>query len=105
MLQRLAERERVARSPFGKVNGVGEELLLSSSSPPAGRQAGWQRVDPPRDGTQAYRNVVNVVNAVNGMEALVSTTPPDAGKPHRAATVEVARDALAALEMLHASRI
>jgi hypothetical protein len=36
-------------------------------------------------------NVVNVVNAVNGMEALLSTTPPDADNPQRAAAVEVAR--------------
>ena len=44
-------------------------------------------------------------NGVTREDALVSTTPPDKDKPHRAAAVGVARDALAALEMLHASRI
>jgi hypothetical protein len=41
--------------------------------------------------TEAYRNVVNVVNAVNGMDTFLSTTSPDEDKPHRAAPVEVAR--------------
>ena len=67
--QRLAERETAARSQFRKVNGVGEELPLSSSPPRADYQAGWQRVDPPRDGTETYRIVVTVVNIVNAMEA------------------------------------
>ena len=85
-------REVVARSPFRKVNGLGEEVPLSSSPLRADYQVGWQRIDPPRDGIEAYRNVVNVVNGVNGMEALLSTTSPEAGKPQRAAAVEVARD-------------
>jgi hypothetical protein len=46
------------------------------------------RVDPPRNGIEAHRNVVN---AVNGMEALLTTIFPDADKPQRAATAEVAR--------------
>jgi hypothetical protein len=37
---------------------------------------------------EAYRNVVN---AVNGMDALLTTTSPDADKPQSAAAVEVAR--------------
>jgi hypothetical protein len=45
------------------------------------------RVDPPRDGIEAYRNVVNVVNAVNGTEALLSTTSPDKDKPRMAVGV------------------
>jgi hypothetical protein len=49
------------------------------------------RVDSPRNGIEAHRNVVNVVNAVNGMEALLTTTSPDADKPQRAVAVEVAR--------------
>ena len=53
---------------------------------------GKHRVNPPHDGVEARTNVVNVVNAVNGMEALLSTTSPEAGKPQRAAAVEVARD-------------
>jgi hypothetical protein len=48
-------------------------------------------VDPPRDGIEAYRSIVNVVNAVNGMEALLSTTPADKDKPQRAAAVEMTR--------------
>jgi hypothetical protein len=43
------------------------------------------RVDPPRNEIEAYRNVVNVVNAVNGMDALLTTTSPDADKLQRAA--------------------
>jgi hypothetical protein len=59
----------------------------------AGTPKRKHRVDPPRDGIEAYSygNAVNVVNAVNGMEALLTTTPPDAGKPQRAAAVGVAR--------------
>jgi hypothetical protein len=49
------------------------------------------RVDPSRNEIEAYRNVVNVVNAVNGMGVLLTTTSPDAHKPQRAAAVEVAR--------------
>jgi hypothetical protein len=45
-------------------------------------------VDPPRNGIEAHRNVVN---AVNGMEALLATTFPDADKPQRAAPVEMTR--------------
>jgi len=52
----------VARSPFGKVNGVGEGLPLSSMPPRAGYRAGRRRVDPPRDGIEAYGSVVNVAN-------------------------------------------
>jgi hypothetical protein len=40
---------------------------------------------------EAYRNVVNVVNAVNGMDALLITTSPDEDKLQRAAAVRVAR--------------
>ena len=40
---------------------------------------------------EAYRSVVNVVNAVNRRDALLTTTSPDADKPQRAAAVEVAR--------------
>jgi hypothetical protein len=51
-------------------------------------------VDPPRDGIEAYRNVVNAVNAVNavnGKDALLATTPPDEDKPRRAAAAGAAR--------------
>jgi hypothetical protein len=48
------------------------------------------RLDPPRDGIEAYRNVVNVVNAVNAMETLLTTTSPDVDKPQRAAAAWVA---------------
>jgi hypothetical protein len=87
--QRPAERETVAQSPFGKVNGVGESLP-SSSSPPRAGQAGRHHLDLPRDGIGAYsyRNVVNVVNAVNGMDALLAATyggqhdgPPRRARP------------------------
>ena len=66
--RRPAEREAVARSPFGKVCGVGGGSPSTPSPPRAGRQAGRRRVDPPRDGIGAYSygNAVNVVNAVNG---------------------------------------
>jgi hypothetical protein len=40
---------------------------------------------------EAHRNVVNVVNAVNGMDALLTTTSPEEDKPQRAAAVEVTR--------------
>jgi hypothetical protein len=40
----------------------------------------------------SYRNVTNVVNAVNETDALLTTTPPDADKPRRAAAAWVARD-------------
>jgi hypothetical protein len=49
------------------------------------------RVDPPRNEIEAYRNVVNVVNAVNGTDVPLPTTSPDAEKPQRAVAVEVAR--------------
>ena len=52
----------VARSPFGKVNEVGEGLPLSSRPPREGYRAGRRRVDPPRDGIEAYGSVVNVAN-------------------------------------------
>ena len=39
---------------------------------------------------EAYRNVVNVVNAVNGMDTFLTTTAPDEDKPQRAAPVGVA---------------
>ena len=41
---------------------------------------------------EASRSVVNVVNAVNGMDALLTTTSQDADKPQRAMAVEAARD-------------
>jgi hypothetical protein len=41
---------------------------------------------------EAYRSVVNVVNAVNGMDALLTTTSPDADKPQRAVAAWAARD-------------
>jgi hypothetical protein len=40
---------------------------------------------------EAYRSVVNVVSAVNGMDALLTTTSPDEDKLQRAAAVEVTR--------------
>ena len=40
---------------------------------------------------EAYRSVVNVVNAVNGMDTLLITTSPDADKLQRAAAVEMTR--------------
>jgi hypothetical protein len=84
-------RKRVRQDGAGGGKGAGTPRLRRSSR--AGYQAGWHSVDPPRDGIEAYSygNAVNVVNAVNGMEALLTTTPPDAGKPQRAAAVGVAR--------------
>lgn len=57
----------------------------------AGCQGGWQGVDPPRNRIEAHGSVVNVVDAVNGMETLLATTLPDGDKPRRAAAVGVAR--------------
>jgi len=45
------------------------------------------RVDPLRDGVGAY----SYRNAVNGVEALLSMSPPDADKSHGAAAVGAAR--------------
>jgi hypothetical protein len=49
------------------------------------------RVGPPRNEIEAYGNIVNVVNAVNGTDALLTTTSPDEDKSQRAMAVEVAR--------------
>jgi hypothetical protein len=49
------------------------------------------RVDPPRNEIEAYRNVVNVVNVVNGTDALLTTISPDEDKSQRATALEVTR--------------
>jgi hypothetical protein len=48
---------------------------------------GKHLVDPPRAGIEAYGSPVNVVNAVNGKDAPLSTTAPDACGPRGAAAV------------------
>jgi hypothetical protein len=82
-------KKRVRRDGAGGGKETGTPYLRRSER--AGCQGGWQGADPPRNRIEAYGSVVNVVDAVNGMETLLVTNPADANKPRRAAAVEVAR--------------